>query len=207
MKNSFVVTGDISGFTKMSPEDRENVVSSTLELITSWAGTRNAQIFRGDSFQLLFTDATEALKRCIQLRCWFKKNKIAEEFMLDARMAVGVGTIAYLGETVLNSDGEAFHLSGRAFDALEGDEFFKVIKSQSELNEQLAIICKLADIIISAWTRNQAEVIFLAFEGKTQQQMANELDITQSAINNRLKLSNWKHIEKTIYYISSLLET
>ena len=42
--------------------------------------------------------------------------------------------------------------------------------------------------------------------GLTQQQMADELNIVQSAINNRLKLAHWKHIEKTIHYISDLIK-
>jgi hypothetical protein len=206
MKNSLVITGDISGFTKVDSRNREILVNSTRELMTSWAGTKDARIFRGDSFQMLFHDASEGLKRCIQLRCWFKKNRILADVILDARMAIGVGEIAYHGESVLDSDGEAFHLSGRGFDAMENDEFFKVITANPELNKQLAVICNLLDLIISGWTRNQAEVIYLILEEKTQQQMADELSIVQSAINNRLKLAHWKQIEKTIHYISGLIQ-
>ena len=206
MRNSLVITGDISGFTKVDSRNREILVNSTRELMTSWAGSRDARLFRGDSFQMLFHDASEGLKRCIQLRCWLKKNRLLADVTLDARMAVGVGEIAFFGESVLDSDGEAFHISGRTFDAMEGDEFFKVITAHPELNNQLAVICNLLDLIISGWTRNQAEVIYLALEGKTQQQMADELNIVQSAINNRLKLAHWKQIEKTIHYISALIQ-
>lgn len=44
-------------------------------------------------------------------------------------------------------------------------------------------------------------------EGKTQQQMSEELHIGQSAVNNRIKLAKWKQIEKMIRYIESLIET
>jgi hypothetical protein len=154
---------------------------------------------------MLFNDPGEGLKRSIQLRCWFKKNRITPEVTLDARMALGAGEIAYIGESVLDSDGEAFHISGRAFDEMENDEFLKVNTPNPELNKQLAVICTLLDVIISGWTRNQAEVVYLVLEGKTQQQMAEELNVVQSAINNRLKLAHWRQIEKTIYYISALL--
>lgn len=207
MKNTLVITGDISGFTKLDSRSREMLINSTRELMNTWAESKDARIFRGDSFQMLFKDAAQGLKRCIQLRCWFKKNRISPDVLLDARMAVGVGDIAYIGESVLDSDGEAFHLSGRAFDAMENDEFFKVITADPELNKQLAVICNLLDVIISGWTRNQAEVIYLAIEDRTQQQMAEELKVVQSAINNRLKLSHWKQIEKTIDYISALIQS
>lgn len=206
MKNSLIVTGDITGFTKVASNQREKLIKSIQDLITSWVNAKQAQIFRGDSFQILFSDAPEALRRSIQLRCWFKKNPASENKMLDARMAIGVGQVAYHGKSVLDSDGEAFHLSGRAFDALDADEFIKIVTPDSVLNEQLNVICRLMDIIISGWTSNQAEVIFLALEDKTQQQIADELQVAQSAINNRFKLAKWKEIEKAVRYISLLIE-
>ncbi|HUH33910.1 MAG TPA: SatD family protein, partial [Daejeonella sp.] len=164
-----------------------------------------AQVFRGDSFQLLFKNPQDGLRRTLQLRCWFKKNTITD-YILDARMAIGVGEISYYGDTVLDSDGEAFHISGRAFDAMEDGEFIKVVTADQAMNEQLNVICRLMDVIISGWTPSQAEVIFLALENKTQQQMADQLNVGQSAINNRLKLAKWKEIERTIRYISALLK-
>jgi hypothetical protein len=126
--------------------------------------------------------------------------------MLDARMAIGVGQVAYHGKSVLDSDGEAFHISGRSFDVLDADEYIKIVTPDAVLNDQLNVICKLMDIIISGWTSNQAEVIFLVLEEKTQQQIADELQVAQSAINNRIKLAKWKEIEKAVRYISALIE-
>jgi hypothetical protein len=206
MKNSLVITGDITGFTKVPSDHREKLVQSIQNLITSWVNAKQAQIFRGDSFQILFSDAPEALRRSIQLRCWFKKNPVSENKMLDARMAIGVGQVAYHGKSVLDSDGEAFHISGRSFDVLDADEYIKIVTPDAVLNDQLNVICKLMDIIISGWTSNQAEVIFLVLEEKTQQQIADELQVAQSAINNRIKLAKWKEIEKAVRYISALIE-
>ena len=205
MKNSLVITGDIIGFTKVKTKKREKLVQLSKELITSWVGIKHAQIFRGDSFQIVFEDASEALRRSIQIRCWFKKFDFDEKAMLDARMSIGVGQISYHGATVLDSDGEAFHISGRVFDKLEEDELIKIVTPDKVLNEQLNIICRLMDVIMSGWTRSQAEVIFLVLENKTQKQMAEELQIVQSAVNNRLKLSKWKEIERSVRYISTLL--
>lgn len=206
MKNSLVITGDITGFTKVPSDHRKKLVQSIQNLITSWVNAKQAQIFRGDSFQILFSDAPEALRRSIQLRCWFKKNPVSENKMLDARMAIGVGQVAYHGKSVLDSDGEAFHISGRSFDVLDADEYIKIVTPDAVLNDQLNVICKLMDIIISGWTSNQAEVIFLVLEEKTQQQIADELQVAQSAINNRIKLAKWKEIEKAVRYISALIE-
>ena len=168
-------------------------------------GAAYASIFRGDSFQLLFKDMGTALQRSIQLRCWFKKHSEWASTMLDARMVIGAGKISYYGKSVLDSDGEAFHLSGRAFDKLEEDENLKIITSDLEKNEQLQVILNLAEVIIGNWTVNQAEVIYLLIDGKTQQQMADQLNVGQSAINNRIKLAKWKQIEKMNHYIAFLV--
>lgn len=202
---SLIMTGDITGFTKVPPDRRETMISSLSRLITSWVDPAHGQIFRGDSFQILFTDAGEALRRSIQLRCWFKRQAISDNLKLDARMAIGVGQIAYYGNTVLDSDGEAFHLSGRAFDSMEEDQFIRIVTGNDDVNEQLGIICRLMDSLIDNWTSSQAEVIYLVLENETQQQIADQLKVGQPAINNRLRLAKWKEIDRAIRYISALL--
>lgn len=132
--------------------------------------------------------------------------KVSNETLLDARMVIGVGKISFYGKSVLDSDGEAFHLSGRAFDKLEEGENLSIVTPDISKNEQLKIILNLAEVIMSNWTLNQAEVIYLLLEGRTQQQMAKELKIGQSAVNNRIKLAKWKQIEKMMRYVVSLIE-
>jgi len=203
-----VVTGDIANSTSIAAVKRVELIDRVSTLIKSWvAKPKYAEIFRGDSFQLLFDDVPEALKRSIQIRCWLKSytDGVGNE-QLDARLSIGIGEVAYFGKSVLDADGEAFHLSGRAFDEMKAAQnYFQVSTNDARLNEQLNIILHLANIIISQWTKNQAEVIFLLLEGRTQQEMADELKIAQSAVNNRIKLSRWKEIDKTMRYIASLM--
>ena len=207
MKKYIVITGDIVGFTRLPATNRESLINASIEMLSQWVEKpEHASIFRGDSFQLLFNNVESALKRCIQIRCWFKMNSLKGEKVLDAKMALGFGEISYMGKSVLDADGEAFHLSGRSFDELEVGESWSIVTSDSAKNEQLKMILNLADIIVKAWTINQAEVIFSLLEGKNQQQMAEELNIAQSAVNNRIKLAKWKGIEKTFRYITKLIE-
>jgi hypothetical protein len=204
-----VITGDVSNFTSLEIDKREDLIKKTSKLIKSWVNKPEyAEIFRGDSFQLLFDNVEQTLMRSIQLRCWFKQNTDKQQKIpLDARISIGFGSVAYFGKSVLDADGEAFHLSGRAFDDMKNTHnYFQVLTDDSILNEQLKVILRLADLIISQWTKNQAEVIFLLLEGYTQQQMADELKLAQSAVNNRLKLARWKEIDKTIRYIASLMQ-
>jgi len=204
-----VVTGDIANSTSIAADKRVELIEQVSALIKSWvAKPEDAEIFRGDSFQLLFDDVAEALKRSIQIRCWLKSYQDGPgNAPLDARLSIGIGDIAYFGKSILDADGEAFHLSGRAFDEMKATQnFLQLSTNDQQLNKQLNIILNLANIIISQWTKNQAEVIFLLLEGRTQQEMADELKIAQSAVNNRIKLSRWKEIDKTMRYIASLMQ-
>ncbi|HEX3386561.1 MAG TPA: SatD family protein, partial [Mucilaginibacter sp.] len=149
----------------------------------------------------------EALTRSIQLRCWFKRVHLAGDLSLDAKIAVGVGNVTSIGDSVLNSDGPAFHLSGRNFDEMKDtDERLRLITGNSQTDRQIRAIMNLADIFITEWTAAQAEVIFLTLEGKKQQDIAQELGIAQSAVSNRLKLSRWDKINETMNYIASLMQ-
>jgi hypothetical protein len=203
-----VITGDVSNFTSIPVDKKEALITKTGQLIKSWVSRPEyAEIFRGDSFQLLFDNVSETLKRSIQIRCWFKQNMNEQNDSLDARISIGFGAVDYFGKSVLDADGEAFHLSGRAFDDMKNThDYFQVLTNDNKLNEQLKVILNLANIIISQWTKTQAEVIFLLLEGKTQQEMADELKIAQSAVNNRIKLARWKEIDKTMRYIASLIQ-
>jgi hypothetical protein len=207
MDNYAVLTGDIINFTQLDNDSRQSLIEETERMLKSWVKEPNdAEVFRGDSYQLIFEDIAQALNRSIQLICWFKKHSIDKNgWPLGTRIAVGVGKIAYKGKSVLDSDGEAFHQSGRSFDKMRQDELLTIKTVNNEINQQIEIILIFINQIINQWNINQAEVIYLLKEGYTQQRMADELGIRQGAVNNRLRVAKWKEVEKGINYIAKLV--
>ncbi len=207
MKVYAVITGDIIGFTKVAPQYRQELVHKVEALIQSWVEDKaDAQIFRGDSYQLVLSRPDMALRRSIQLICWFKMHLPGAELHLATRISIGVGTIAYKGTTVLSSEGEAFHLSGRNFDLLGNEEYLGVYTSDEDKNKAFKIILIFINKYISNWTRGQAEVLFWLLEGKTQQEIADMLSVSQPSVNSRLKLSGWRELEPAIEYISTVID-
>jgi hypothetical protein len=207
MKNYAVLTGDIINFTQLNNDNRQSLIEETERLLKLWVkDPKDAGVFRGDSYQLIFDDADNALKRGIQLICWFKRHSgYKNELKLSTRISIGVGKIAYKGNSVLDSDGEAFHLSGRSFDKMKKDELLTIKTNNEEINRQIAIILIFINQIINQWTSSQAEVIYLYEEGYTQQKMADQLGIMQGAVNSRLKAAKWKEVEQGINYITKLV--
>ena len=219
MKIYAVVTGDIKNFTKLSSERRSKLVVETEELMkTMVKNTKDAQVFRGDSYQLIIDDISQVLKRCIQLICWFKLN--SDRFSvgrraatdprvpLGTRLSIGIGEIAYEGKNVLDSDGEAFHLSGRKFDQLNKDDIIRLTTADEKSNEVFEMLLMFMNSIIRSWTRTQAETIFqfLEKDDNTQEQVARKLKMTQPAVALSLRAARWKEVEKGINYISKELE-
>jgi hypothetical protein len=219
MKTYAVITGDIKNFTKLSNERRSKLIVDTEELMkTMVKNTKDAQVFRGDSYQLIVEDIAQVLKKCIQLICWFKLN--SDRFSagrrsatdprvpLGTRLSIGIGEIAYKGKNVLDSDGEAFHLSGRKFDQLNKDDIIKLTTADEKSNEIFEMLLMFMNSIIRSWTRTQAETIFLLLEksDNTQEQIAKKLNMTQPAIAFSLRSAKWKEVEKGINYISKKLE-
>ena len=208
MKIHAVLTGDIINFTRLSPKDRHRLIENSEKLLKSWIKkSADAEIYRGDSFQILFDDIPEALRRSIQLICWFKVQSDQEnKIYISSRISVGIGQVSYRGKNVLSSDGEAFHLSGRNFDKLKNDELISIHTDDQKKNKAISVILNFVNKIINEWTIPQAEVIFKLIEGQTQQEIADNLSVSQPSVNSRIKLAHWKDVELAINYISELVQ-
>jgi predicted XRE-type DNA-binding protein len=210
MKIYAVVTGDIKNFTTLDNHKREKLVIETEHLLRKMVGSENdARMFRGDSYQFIVDDIGQVLKKCIQLICWFKINSDRESAeQLGTRLSIGIGEIAYKGKSVLDSDGQAFHLSGRSFDAMDKNEIIRLTTSDEKKNSTYEIILMYINLIIKQWTISQAETIYhlLGTEDSTQAKIAGKLNVSQPAVANSLRFARWKEVEKGINFISSELE-
>lgn len=208
MKTKAVITGDIINFTKLSPAKRKSLIEGTERLLKAWITEKNnAEIFRGDSYQVLFDNSVEAITRSVQLICWFKRHSDeVEKVNLGTRISIGIGEVSYLGKNVLNSDGEAFHLSGRNFDTMKDEQFLSVHTNDIQKNEGIEIILNFVNKYIGNWSVGQAEVIFMLLEERTQQEIAEELKLSQPSVNSRIKSAGWKEFELAIRYIAHLVQ-
>jgi hypothetical protein len=204
-----VVTGDIKNFTKLSDEKRGKLVSDTEQLLRGMVKQPlDAAIFRGDSYQFIVNDIGEILNKCIRLLCWFKMNSDKHNSInLGTRLSIGIGEIAYIGKNVLDSDGEAFHFSGRNFDKMDKDDIVRLTTFDEAKTDMYQVILMYINMIIKGWTVNQAETIYqlLSMEDSTQDKIAKVLKMSQPAIAKSLRAARWKEVEKGISYINSEL--
>jgi predicted DNA-binding protein YlxM (UPF0122 family) len=192
-----VITGDIIKSSKIREEERSHLLN---ELKTSFekinerfikAAIPPFEIYRGDSFQIVLQEPQQALLIGFIIRAKLRSITTSEKKEVinywDARISIGIGSIAYQGEKIVESDGEAFQLSGRGLDEMKKRNSLGIRTRWPAINEEFEVACALSETIVDRWTVSQAKVIYsYLLENKTQQELAEEFDITQGAISQRI---------------------
>lgn len=172
------------------------------------------EIYRGDSFQGVVSVPEAALSIAMGIRASLLSSFRNSKYRLDARIAIGIGTIDYLPEDRgLEGTGDAFIQSGKTLDNMKKGEENLIIRTPwAKINEELQTECSLLDALINRWTYEQSQAVLKQIQGMKQQDIAKELGISQSAVGQRLKtagarahlnfISRYKLIiEKKIKYI------
>jgi predicted DNA-binding protein YlxM (UPF0122 family) len=192
-----VLTGDLIGSSRFRVEEREIVISNlkdSFKMISPDSITSPFVIFRGDSFQGVLSIPDEALNAALIIRSSLLSRFKGKRSRLDARIAIGIGTIDYLpGNQVGEGDGEAYRNSGPELDKMKKREPNLIIKTPwAGINEELRIECSLLDALIQRLTKEQAEVILYHItKGVTQEEIAKILGISQPAVFQRLKTGGY----------------
>src|SRR5665648_810766 len=151
-----VITGDLidsSGlneeFWSLLKDKLEGFTKSTPHVLLP------LQFYRGDSFQLMCVSEKAAwLAVMIQ-------SIIISTVNTFARISIGIGEVSRSYEDdVLQSDGEAFTLSGHQLDEMKAeDRILKIAVNKPGIQPNLDITTLLAENIIKDWKPGQASVI------------------------------------------------
>ncbi|TRO66553.1 hypothetical protein [Christiangramia sabulilitoris] len=173
------------------------------------------RIFRGDSFQGVVHDPSMALRVGMQLktainRLHLKQSDTNKAFKREAdlRMAIGIGTYDFKRESILESNGEAFQFSGRTLDEMKKENRKLKLKTpDTEINEEFNTSFHLFDTISDKWSTASAEVIYFLLKGFKETEVADELDISQSAVNQRKKAAGWDAIEVLLTRYQKVIST
>lgn len=205
--NYSIITADIVNYTKIA----QNLEGNLIDDFTKWTNTMSLfsevkyEIFRGDSFQCLIPNLNQTLRICLLNRAYFlrlSKNQNG----LDLRQSIGIGEVNLLKKTLSRSDGEAFRYSGRSFDEMDKKGNRIVFKSSfSEIDAELNTSFTLLEAIIQGWTSMQAEVFFYKLQGKKEKEIAEQLTISQPAVNRHLKAVSWSAIESLLNRFEELI--
>ncbi|MGZ5255193.1 MAG: SatD family protein [Flavitalea sp.] len=192
-----VISADLIGSVELSLKWRKQLsveVEAVMEQVKKQKGRSSFE--RGDFIQIE-VPANEGLKTLLLLKTQINKmgsSKMVrqENVAADIRISLGIGKVDLEGETVGRSDGPAYHLSGRGIDQLKKSKQVLAIQSSEEdFNEELKVMAASLEFITGKWTKGSAEIISLLISGKKEMEIAEELGISQSAVNQRKKTAGW----------------
>lgn len=210
MNTKSVITGDIINSRNINDKALFiNILKNILaEINQIYEAESPFEIYRGDSFQALYAKPTYSLRIALLIRLGLLKESPKSESW-DARVSIGVGKVNFQNEDIKISNGEAFERSGEALDQMKNDNrYISVNTGNRVLNKQCDTLNTLADTIISRWRKKSAEVIYLILlKNYTQEEIATELAISQSAVQQRLAAANFKAINAYIRYFENTLFT
>ena len=162
------------------------------------------EIYRGDEIQLRI-DKANALKAAIQLKALIKSIK-----GLDIRMGIGIGDETYVGSGVSESNGTAYQRSGRTLELLKENKVNLMLTTGDEhYNRTLNLMLKLASDFMDDWSPVSAEIVSLVLNNPnlSQQKLAEQLNIKQSAISQRQKRARVVLVQELLQYYAQTIKT
>jgi hypothetical protein len=198
-----VLTGDIVNSTKL----KKSVEKKLLNLLQGTLAPYQFEFYRVDSFQAYIKKPHEALKTALLCRAAaisVSKNEAVN--LSDVRISIGIGTVTTPVKTLGAAKGEAFILSGRAFDELTNtDTRLSITTGNNLANAGLQIIADYLNAILKAMTGKQAEVIFELLKGQTQQEVAELLKKSKSTVHQHVISGRWNEIEKLLQQYENII--
>jgi hypothetical protein len=204
-----VLSADLVGFTKLDPLRAHEVIGELKSFISEIEGQQiksnvafNFQIRRGDSIQGQINDVTRAFEISLLLKSAVTQMALGSQIRrrhpdMDIRLAIGLGEIEEADSGLVNEAfGEAYVNSGRTLDRMKKERRLFAIKTpMPEWDRELDTQCRLLEVVLSGWNIASAEVTFWMLKGYTEMEIADKLNISQSAVNQRKKKAGWSGIE------------
>jgi len=198
-----VLTGDIVNSTRIGKVNERKLLKSLQQVLAAHL----FEFYRGDSLQVFIKEPKQALQ--IALLCRTAGMSITQNDMVassDVRLSIGIGQVNTSVKALGNAKGEAFVLSGRAFDEIMHTDTRLVISTANSLaNTGLQVIADYINAIFKVMTSKQAAVIFELLKGESQQQVAVKMKKSKSTINQRVSAGRWPEIEKLLQQYENII--
>jgi hypothetical protein len=221
-----IITGDLVGSRKVEPVIREKLFADIDHFLQKSQGKwiSSYETYRGDSLQCAAATASLSLRVAIMLRAFLRsyistveETKLREKEQgskgyfsteYDIRLGIGIGEAEFIKETKITaSDGDAFRFSGEALETVSSTGQRMALHSfNKEFDEQNEPAIMLVDALIQKWTQNQAELVLFKLQDQKEEEIAANLNISQSAVNQRTKTAQWHAVEKLIIHFEKTVE-
>lgn len=198
-----IITADIVNSTKLSKAEYKKLEKSLSVLLQDYPH----EFFRGDSFQVFAKSPNDALRLVLQLRAAAIKISL-EETIVDIRASIGIGSVKLPVKSLKTASGEAFVLSGRAFDKMVKEERLAIVcdEKNKAVNLGLKLIAQFIEFIFQRLTVKQAAVVSELLMKRTQIEAAKKLKKSQATVHKHTQAAGWPQIEMLLKDYENLIQ-
>lgn len=216
MSRVAVLTTDIIRSTALPKGDFDRVIEALnrqLETFRDEGRVAHFELYRGDSAQLIVRKPSIALetafllKTCInRLESETKSAKRGQGILFDIRIGIGVGTVSSDHLDKMTNE-QPFLRSGKGLDILSDDGLrLGVFTGHPEMDKELATELYLYEWIMEQWSLATARIVFKKLQGLTERAIAEELDISQSAVNQHSQAAHWNGLKRLLQRYEELIK-
>jgi hypothetical protein len=226
MKVFAIITGDIINSRFVKPDSRKKLyeeVQEFLKKLKEEKWLRKVEQSGGDSFQCEVVKIQNSLRVALMIKCFVKaktsfslsginnKNNNLRDISIrlaGVRLSIGISTADFIKRKLGESDGDAFLLSGEGLELIKkGYSELSLKTNNQSLNNEIQSIVLLLDALIQKYFGRQAEVILQKLLDKKEEEIANTLSISQSAVNQSARSGKWYAVETAIKDVESKLSS
>jgi hypothetical protein len=160
--------------------------------------------YRGDALQVKTKDCLSSLRVALLIKFWFKSFEKEAKKSYDIRLSLGLGKVEINKSQLSLSDGEAYRTSGRNLDGLKSNKQSFIVDSNDDHSNSLKIESLLLNALIDNITPIQSLVLFYKLKGLKEEEIAKQLKLAQSTVNQHSNSGNWNAISKYLDYFEKL---
>lgn len=208
------ISADIVSSTTLSKEETINLkqrIESLLQRLEKKYPGLWGRMIKGDYIECVTSEVSSIFRIALIIKSHIKsfvvnKNENTKKFQTyGVRMAIGIGEMRIVDKEQNIMDGEAIYLSGRAIEKMEKTNkgTLTIEINNQDLSAPLRIIALLTDALINDTTPKQSEVLYYKLLGKKEKEIAENMNIKQSVVNEHASLAKWYCIQEALFYFKN----
>lgn len=197
-----ILTSDIVNSTQL-PNDRYEHLKFIISRILEG---NKLEFYRGDSFQCLVEDGSDAFRLALLCRTYAISLTTDELERYDIRISIGLDQSEEPVHQLASARSQAFLLSDRAFDELEESGKKLVIVSPDPLaNAGFDVLSDYVNEVFEGLTGRQAAVIHELLKQQTLEAVSKKLEKSKSTVHQHAQSGRWKEIDTIIAHYQKIL--
>ena len=208
-----VLTGDVVGSSKLEDAARRELpgalqqAAAAARALLGKAVPLDADVFRGDGWQLVVADAKLGLRAAVFFRAYLHGR--AAPSGLVSRIAIGIGPIQFVPQgQVSQGDGPAFRESGKALESMPKMRRLALSVAGTKTPAGIGPVIDLMDTVMERWTEKQALAVVGMLQGMPQSQIAGLWSpaVTQPVVARHLRQAGWEAVAAGLAYVENTLD-